>query len=158
MSGHTDNRIVIDAPIDVVWRVANDVRQWPELFAGEYAKAEVLEEEADRVRFRLTTEPTPEGQSYSWVSERHMDRERGCVSSRRIELGPFRYMHIFQSFTPVDGGVELRWVQDFEVRPGAPLTDEQFKARIDEGSQENLRNHKAVIEARARAAVAGERS
>jgi aromatase len=155
MSAHSDNSIVIDAPFDVVWEMANDIPLWPELFAGEYAAAEVLERDESRVRFRLTTEPMPDGRSYSWVSERHLDRERGTVSSRRLEPGPFRYMHIFQSFTSVDGGVQLRWVQDFEARPDAPFTDAQMLARINAGSEANLRRHKELIEARALAAERG---
>jgi aromatase len=152
MSAHSDNSIVIEAPFDLVWEVANDVEQWPELFAGEYTEAEVLDRDDGYVRFRLTTAPAPDGRQYRWVSERHLDRERGTVSARRLETGPFRYMHIFQSFTAVEGGVELRWVQDFEARPDAPFGDAEMLERINGGSAVNLRQHKAVIEARAAAA------
>jgi aromatase len=149
MSAHSDNAIVIEAPFDLVWRIANDVERWPELFAGEYAEAEVLERGDAYVRFRLTTAPGPNGQSHRWVSERHLDQERGTVNARRLEPGPFRYMHIFQSFTPVEGGVAVRWVQDFEARPDAPFTDAQMLEHINEGSTSNLRQHKRVIEAEA---------
>jgi hypothetical protein len=40
MAGHTDNEICIDAPLDFVWRVTNEVRDWPRL-AATYASAEV---------------------------------------------------------------------------------------------------------------------
>jgi aromatase len=155
MSAHTDNEVLIAAPLDLVWEVANDVERWPELFAGEYAAAEVLERDGDRVRFRLTTAPGPDGRSYTWVSERCLDRGRGTVSSRRIEPGPFRYVHLFQSFTAVADGTRLRWVQDFEARPEAPFTDEGMRRRIDAGAQANLRRHKEVIEALAAAGVRG---
>jgi aromatase len=145
MSGHTDNSILIAAPVERVWEVANDIERWPELFAGEYASAEVLERGDRRVTFRLTTEPR-DGNVYSWTSERFLDRDAGTVHARRIDLGPFRYMHIFQSFTPEAGGTRLRWVQDFEIRPGAPITDEQMAARINAGSARNLATHKAIIE------------
>lgn len=146
MAGHTDNRIEIAASPQVTFSVANDLGRWVQLFAGEYASVEILDELHDRVRFRLTTEPR-DGQVRSWVSERCPDMARGTVTARRIETGPFRYMHIFQSVTPLEGNrSELRWVQDFEVRPEAPFTDAQMCARIDEKSAANLRRHKVVIE------------
>ena len=151
MSAHTDNEVVIAAPLPLVWEVANDVERWPELFAGEYAAAEVLERSDDRIRFQLTTAPGPDGAVHRWVSERCPDRARGTVSARRVEPGPFRYMHLFQSFTAVEGGTRLRWVQDFEARPEAPFTDEEMRRRIDAGAQVNLRRHKEIIEALAAA-------
>jgi aromatase len=154
MSAHTDNQVVIAAPLEVVWDVANDIERWPELFAGEYAAAEVLERDEDRVRFRLTTAPGPDGDSHCWVSERCLDRQRRTVSARRVEPGPFRYMHLFNSFTSVEGGTRLRWIQDFESRPDAPFTDEEMRRRIDAGSRVNLRRHKVVIEGMVAAAGA----
>jgi aromatase len=150
MSGHTDNEIFISAPFDVVWEVANDVAGWTELFADEYADVDVLHAEPDRIVFRLTTVPKA-GRSWSWTSERCLDRERGTVQARRTEPGPFRYLHIFQSFTRLDDGIVLRWVQDFEMRPGAPLTDEQMRELIDAGCQANLVRHRQACEARAAA-------
>jgi aromatase len=147
MAGHTDNSVEIEAPPELTWRIANDLGRWTELFAGEYATVTVLDEAADRVRFRLTTEPR-DGRVFSWVSERCPDHDRHTVSSRRVETGPFHYMHIFQSVTPAPGGGSvLRWVQDFEARPDAPFTDEQMQAHIDASSGRNLRQHKAVVEA-----------
>jgi aromatase len=47
MSVRTDNSIVIDAPLEEVWRITNDVVNWPSLFT-EYATAEILEQNASR--------------------------------------------------------------------------------------------------------------
>ena len=149
MSAHTDNSIVIDAPLDLVWAMANDVESWPKLFVGEYAGATVLDRDGNRIVFRLTTCRMEDGRSYSWVSERVLDPERRCVSARRIELGPFRYMSIFQSFEQVPDGVRLRWVQDFEVGDRAPFTDEQMARRINDNSRLQLQHHKELIEAEA---------
>jgi aromatase len=148
LAGHTDNQTLVAAQLDLTWQMANEIESWPRLFAGEYAEAVVLERHEDRVRFRLTTEPV-DGKVYSWVSERCLDRTRGTVTARRLETGPFLYMHIFQSFTETDGGTLLRWVQDFEVRRDAPVTEAQMQARIDNGARANLRRHKEMIEARA---------
>ncbi len=40
-AGHTDNSIYIDADIDHVWRMTNDLPSWPDLFT-EYAEVEIL--------------------------------------------------------------------------------------------------------------------
>ena len=71
MAAHTDNEVVIEAPRDFVWERMMDIESWPDLFS-EYAKAEVLEEEGNKVTFRLTTHPDPEydDQVWSWTSER----------------------------------------------------------------------------------------
>lgn len=154
MAAHTDNSIVIDAPLELTWSIANDVESWPTLFAGEYAAAELLERDESRLLFRLTTVPDEHGRSYSWVSERVLDHDRHAVDARRVELGPFRYLHIYQSFEVVPGGVRLRWVQDFEVSDGAPFTDEQMARRINENSAVQLRNHQRLIQAAARGEIA----
>lgn len=149
MAGHTDNRIVIEAPIDLTWAMANDVASWPELFEGEYAEAEVMHRDPTRVLFRLTTVPGEDGRTFSWVSERMLDEERHTVLARRVELGPFRYLHIYQSFEEGPDGVVVRWVQDFEVSDGAPFTDEQMETRINANSRTQLQRHKKLIEAAA---------
>lgn len=155
MAAHTDNRISIEAPVELVWRLANDVRGWPQLFHDEYAAAEVLEEDGDRIRFRLTTVPDPSGAVWSWESERVADPVAGTVTARRITPGPFLYMHIFQSFTRTAGGTELRWVQDFEVLPTAPVTDAGMAGRVDRNSAVQLARHRKVAERLARETRAG---
>jgi aromatase len=148
MSAHTDNSIVIEAPVDMVWEEVNRLEQWPVLFGEEYERVDVLATEADRVTFRITTKPQENGQSYSWVSERVLDREHHRVVARRLETGPFLYMHIVHSFEECPEGTRVRWVQDFEMRPRAPFTDAQMTSRINAGSEGNLRRHKQVIEER----------
>ena len=147
MSAHTDNAIVIDAPVDVVWEQANDLARWPLLYDGEYESVEILDGPPDRVVFRLVMKPQEDGRRYSWVSERVPDAARRQVVARRIETGPFLYMHIVHACSEAaGGGTRLRWVQDFEMRPGAPFSDEQMAARINRGSEHNLRTHKQLIE------------
>ena len=110
MAAHTDNAVVIDAPRDFVWNRMMDIESWPNLFS-EYAKAEVLEQEGERVVFRLTTHPDPEyeGQVWSWTSERIADPASHSSKSRRIETGPFQYMTIEWFFEETDGGTRMRW-------------------------------------------------
>lgn len=148
--GHTDNRIVINAPLDLVWSMTNDVESWPELFS-EYAEASVLHRDGDTVRFRLTTRPDESGQTYSWVSERTADRDALQVKARRVETGIFEFMHITWTYRPVDGGVEMRWVQDFTTKPQAPASLTQATDYINEHSAVQMGRIRSLVEAAATA-------
>ncbi|WP_157195588.1 SRPBCC family protein [Nocardia tenerifensis] len=141
------NSIIIDAPTELVWSIANDLALWPRLFADEYESVRVLEAVPDRARFEVTTHPR-DGKQYTWISERSMDHERLVATARRITLGPFRYMHIAHWITSDDAVSRLTWVQDFEMRADAPVTDTQMKAHIDRSSTANLLRHKEFIEAK----------
>ncbi|OLE21041.1 MAG: polyketide cyclase [Catenulispora sp. 13_1_20CM_3_70_7] len=127
--GHTEASIVIDAPRAEVWRLTNDVPAWPQLFS-EYSAATVLERAGDTVRFRLTTRPDANGDEWSWVSERTTDQDTYTVEARRVETGAFQHMRIHWSYHVVEGGTEMRWVQDFEMRPDAPVNTEWMTAHI----------------------------
>ncbi len=148
MPAHTDNEVVINAPLDVVWEKMNDVENWPDLFS-EYAKAEVLEREGNTMRFRLTTHPDPEydGQVWTWVSERTVDPETHSVKAYRIETGPFDHMNIEWYFEPVDEGTKMRWVQDFSMKPTAPADDEQAQEYINRNTREQMNVIKERLEA-----------
>ena len=148
MAAHTDNEVVINAPLDVVWERMNDVESWPELFS-EYAKAEILEREGNTVRFRLTTHPDPEydGQIWTWVSERTVDPDSHSVKAHRIETGPFDHMNIEWYFEPADDGTKMRWVQDFSMKPEAPADDEQAQEYINRNTREQMQVIKERLEA-----------
>jgi len=148
MPAHTDNEVVIDAPLDIVWEKMNDVENWPKLFS-EYAEAEIIEREGNTVRFRLTTHPDPEydGQVWSWVSERTVDPQTHSVKARRIETGNFEHMDIEWYFEPADGGTKMRWVQDFSMKPEAPANDEQAQEYMNNNTREQMRVIKERLEA-----------
>jgi aromatase len=152
MAAHTDNEVMINAPLDVVWERMMDVEGWPDLFS-EYAKAEVTERDGDTIKFRLTTHPDPEydGQVWSWISERTADPASHSSKSRRIETGPFEYMNIEWYFEDADGGTRMRWVQDFSMKPGAPANDEQ----AEEYMNKNTKTQMGVIKERLEAAANG---
>lgn len=137
MAGHTDNAVVIDAPLDLVWDMTNDVASWPRLFT-EYASAEILERTGDTLRFRLTMHPDDQGRVWSWVSERRPDRETRTVRAHRVETGPFEYMNIFWRYREVPGGVEMRWTQDFQVKPTAPFDDAQMTDHLNRTTREQM--------------------
>jgi aromatase len=147
MAGHTENEIIIDAPLDLTWAVTNDVESWPDLFT-EYASAEILERDGDRVKFRLTMHPDENGTVWSWVSERTTDEASRSVKARRVETGPFDYMNIEWYYDEVDGGTRMRWVQDFHMKPEAPVDDEQMTNRINTNSKIQMGIIKEKVEAR----------
>jgi aromatase len=152
MAAHTDNAVEISAPLEQVWERMMDIESWPELFS-EYAKAEVIERDGDRVVFRLTTHPDPDydGQVWSWTSERIADPASHRSKSRRIETGPFEYMNIEWSFEEIDGGTRMRWVQDFSMKPEAPSDDEQ----AEEYMNKNTKIQMGVIKERLEAQLGG---
>ena len=151
-AGHTENSIVIDAPFDLVWEMTNDVASWVTLFS-EYAEATVLERDGDTIRFRLAMHPDENGIVWSWVSERTPDRAAQVVNARRVETGPFEYMNIHWAYREVEGGVEMRWVQDFHMKPAAPVDDAQMTDRINTNSAIQLARIKGLVE---QAAVASQ--
>ena len=148
MAAHTDNAVLIDAPMGLVWELTNDVASWPSLFS-EYASAEILERTDDTVRFRLTMHPDKHGNAWSWVSERVVSPSTRTVRAHRVETGWFEYMQILWSYRQTPDGVELRWIQDFTMKPGAPLDDTAMAQRINVNSAVQQARIKDLVEARA---------
>ncbi|MER5326837.1 SRPBCC family protein [Streptosporangium roseum] len=153
MAGHTDNAIVIKAPMELVWDMTNDVASWPRLFS-EYATAEILERGGDTVTFRLTMHPDEEGRVWSWVSERTADPVKREVRAHRIETGPFEFMNIYWEYREVEDGVRMRWVQDFHMKPQAPADDDGMTEHLNRNTAIQMDRIKGLVEAAA-AAFAG---
>lgn len=149
MSACTDNAVVIDAPMEVVWRMTNDVASWPGLFT-EYAEAEVLEHTDEKIKFRLTTHPDDQGRTWSWVSERFPDPDARTVRAHRVETGPFEYMNLRWDYREVSGGVEMRWRQDFRMKPEAPFDDTQMTQRLNRNTRVQMDVIRERVEAAAR--------
>jgi aromatase len=148
MAGHTENEITIAAPLDLVWDMTNDLERWPELFS-EYASVEILQRRGGLTRFRLTMHPDENGKVWSWVSEREPVRATRTVTARRVEPGPFEFMEIFWAYEEVPGGTRMRWVQDFAMRPDAPVDDAQMTERINGNSKVQLELIREKVERRA---------
>jgi len=141
----TDNTIVIAAPLDLVWRMTNDLRSWPSLFS-EYAAVDILEEQAGTVRFRLTMHPDEQGNTWSWVSERTPDVSTRTVTARRIETGWFEHMDINWEYREVPGGVEMRWIQSFTMRPDSPVDDAAMTDRLNRNTAVQMTRIKGLVE------------
>nr|WP_320065205.1 SRPBCC family protein [Micromonospora sp. RTGN7] len=152
MAGHTDNAIVINAPMHLVWEMTNDVPSWPQLFS-EYASADVLERDGNTVTFRLTMHPDEDGTVWSWVSQRTADPDRREVRAHRIETGPFEFMNIHWTYEEVKGGVRMRWVQDFHMKPQAPANDDVMSAHLNRNTLIQMDRIKGLVEAAANRAT-----
>jgi aromatase len=124
--GYIRNVVVIEAPVDEVFRLTNNVRTWPDLFT-EYKSSEVLEEMAGDVTFRLTTHPDENGQSWSWIARRQTDVERkSTYSEREPDSGPFAKMEICWWYDSLGSTLTLMtWEQTFALRPEAPVTEQE---------------------------------
>ena len=149
MAGHTENEIVIDAPLELTWDITNDVANWPDLFT-EYAKAEILDQQGDTVTFRLTMHPDENGTVWSWVSERTPDKAARTVKARRVETGPFEYMNIEWRYSEVEGGTLMHWTQDFHMKPDAPVDDEGMTNRINANTKVQMGIIKEKVEQRSK--------
>jgi mannose-6-phosphate isomerase-like protein (cupin superfamily)/ribosome-associated toxin RatA of RatAB toxin-antitoxin module len=148
MIGHTDNQVEINAPIGFVWAQTNDVRDWPNLFT-EYASVEVLRETVKSVLFRLTMHPDEQGRVWSWVSERSWDRDTWTVRARRVEAGPFEFMNITWTYEELAADrTFLRWVQDFQLKPDAPVDTAGMTERINTNTPIQMAHIKAQVERR----------
>ncbi len=145
MAAHTENEIVIAAPMELVWEMTNDVASWPSLFS-EYSAAQILERDGETVRFRLTMHPDENGDVWSWVSERTPDPKTRTVRARRVQTGPFEYMNIYWEYLQEDGGVRMRWVQDFHMKPEAPVDDAFMADRINRNSVVQMERIKSLVE------------
>jgi aromatase len=145
MNAVTDSSIVINAPMDLVWDMTNDVESWPQLYT-EYSRAEILERTDDTVKFRLTMHPDENGKEWSWVSERSPDPVNRTVRARRLETGPFEYMNIFWEYREVEDGVDMRWVQEFQVKPEMPFNDDAMAAHLKKNTAVQMAHIKEQIE------------
>ncbi len=144
--GHTCNSITINAPYDLVFDISNDIPRWIELFGSEYKKAEILKKEANKITFRLTDD-----EDKSWVSWKLLFKDNFFTYAERQEPKfPFNFMKIIWLYTQKPQGVELTWIQHFEMDTKAKFNDEQVEGFINKHSKENLLIFKKVIEASAK--------
>ncbi len=144
---NTRNSIFIEAPYDLVFDISNHIERWTELFGDEYISADVLSREGNEITFRLTDD-----ENKSWVSKRWLHKEHYfAIASRHEPMFPFVYMKILWLYIPRDNGVEMVWMQDFEMDPGfTKFTGEQIEGFINEHPVHNMGIFKKVIEEEAK--------
>lgn len=138
--------IIIAGDADRIFAITNDIARWPDLFL-EYRGARVLStvrhERFARLDFELTN-----AEGATWRSWRILDYEqRIAIAQRQAPLFPFKYMHLTWSYEPVEQGVKMTWVQDFEMDPEAPTSNEQAITMMVAHMQKNQERFKSVLEA-----------
>jgi len=144
--GHTVNSIVINAPYEKIFDISNDIPRWTELFGGEYKKAEVVKKEGNKITFKLTDD-----ENRSWQSWRFLLKDKNVAYAEREEpMFPFKFMKIIWLYTPRPQGIEMTWIQHFEMDEKAKFNDQQVEGFINKHSQDNLKIFKEVIEKEAR--------
>ena len=145
--GYIRNAILIEAPVEDVFRLTNNVRTWPTLFT-EYQSSEVIEETDTCVTFRLTTHPDEDGQQWSWIAQRHTNKERRSTYSERMpSSGPFQRMEIRWWYDPVgETRSVMTWEQEFTMKPEAPVTEEQATAYLNKQTKIQQRVIKERVE------------
>ncbi|MFC3997686.1 SRPBCC family protein [Nocardiopsis sediminis] len=149
MSARTEATVRIDAPMDTVWDMTNDVESWTSLFT-EYAEATVLARDGDTIRFRLALHPDENGKVWSWVSERTPDRATRTVRAHRVETGPFEFMNIFWDYREAPGGgVDMRWVQEFHVKDEMPFDDDAMAEHLRANTAVQMAHIKEQVEKKA---------
>jgi len=140
--GHTCNSITINAPYGLIFDISNDIPRWTELFGTEYKGAEITKKEGNKITFKLTDD---EGKS--WQSWRLLFKERNFTYAEREEPKfPFKFMKIVWLYTPKQEGIEMAWIQHFEMDEKAKFNDEKVEGFINKHSQDNLKIFKDVIE------------
>lgn len=124
--GYIRNAVLIHAPLEDVFRLTNNVRNWPILFT-EYEACEVLEEGAHKVTFRLTTRPNEHGQQWNWVSSRWTDQERhSTYSERQVQSLPFERMTIRWWYDAIaEQSTVMTWEQEFAMYVDASISEQQ---------------------------------
>jgi aromatase len=55
-------------------------------------------------------------------------------------------MNIEWYFEEVDGGTNMRWVQDFSMKPSAPANDEQAEQYMNKNTKEQMSTIKERLE------------
>ncbi|GHO65472.1 hypothetical protein KSC_043640 [Ktedonobacter sp. SOSP1-52] len=124
--GYIRNAVQIEAPVDEVFSLTNNVRTWPSLFT-EYESSEVIEETDNSVTFRLTTRVDEDGNQWSWIAQRRTNHQRRSTYSERMpSSGPFERMEIRWWYDPIgEKSTIMTWEQEFTLKGNAPVTEEQ---------------------------------
>jgi NAD(P)-dependent dehydrogenase (short-subunit alcohol dehydrogenase family) len=100
--------------------------------------------------------PDEQGNAWSWVSERTPDPATHTVVARRVETGWFEHMDIRWEYREVAGGVEMRWVQSFAMKPESPVDDAAMTERLNRNTGVQMARIKDIVEEAARLAAGKE--
>ena len=140
-----ERSIVIYNDPDHVFTITNDIERWPELFK-EYRDARVLTKHRSgwfaHVDFELT-----DATGHTWQSWCILDyKARIAIAQHALPPSPFRSIHSSWHYKPVEKGVKMTWLQDFEIPPNAAVTDAQALASVLDMMTSVQQRFKEVLE------------
>lgn len=150
MKGRTENSIVVYGDSNQIFDLTNRIELWPELFT-EYERVEVLEQEENFVKFRLTMFPEKDGTIKSWVSERRVDKSKWEARAQRLDpLYPFAKMDIHWTYEllPHGLGVIMTWVQEFEPHEKFPFDVYRMESHLNLSTRIQMKVVKKAVEER----------
>ena len=143
-----EQSIIIQGNPEQIFTITNDIARWPDLFL-EYRHARILSAERSG-RFTMLKFELSNAEGETWRSWRILDHEElVAIAQREAPMFPFLYMHLLWRYQPVEGGVRMTWIQDFEIDPKAPVTNDQARVRMLSHMAENQEHFKQVLEAQA---------
>jgi aromatase len=145
MSGHIDSRITVQAPLDLLWQVANSTENDRQHEADGHDVV-ATDPERGSVTLRIQTPPDADGRSWSYLVERVLDPDRHTVYARRWGNEYFRYSHALWSYSGTGTTSEIRCVQDFEMTPGSPVDDARMEQIIRFGTEKAMRATAQLVE------------
>lgn len=139
--------VLISGQLDDIFTITNDLARWPELFE-EYQEARILSHSEHDRFIRLDFElQNAEGQR--WRSWRLLDLQKHeAIAQRQDPLYPFLYMHLTWRYEQLEEHVQMTWIQDFEIDPTAPFSNEQALKNMLTHMAKNQAHFKEILEAR----------
>ncbi|MEU0991315.1 aromatase/cyclase [Streptomyces sp. NPDC005953] len=143
---HTEHRITVNAPADVVFALIEDVTGWPETFPPcVHVDAE---RDGDRERIRIWA--TAGGEVKGWTSLRELDRERLRVRFRQeVSAPPVAAMGgEWVIETDPSGATLVRLLHDFRAIGDDPAKVEWVQQAVDRNSGQELAALRAAAELR----------
>jgi aromatase len=152
--GHVDVSVMVRAPLDVTWRVTNDLSGW------DRERHRFLDTPGDgsRVNFHVMVPATAEVAARVYGVERCADAQRQLVYSRRWDNPPYRYSIAWWLYDEASGGTTVRCVQDFELEEDAELDDPEAARRMAASARSALERMARRVEAAAAGSPAAEGS
>jgi aromatase len=119
---HTIDRVLIRAPLDVVFGLARDIERWPEILS-HYRWVRVLERRADGARVEMAAwrpfGPPPLRYPTRWVAEMRVEPAAAEIGYRHV-AGITRGMEVRWTMRETEYGVAVEIVHDW-VGPPWPL-------------------------------------
>jgi ribosome-associated toxin RatA of RatAB toxin-antitoxin module len=152
---HLENTIVIDASVDIVFRLAAEVERWPDTLP-HYRRVRVLERRGNRKLVEMAAHR--DGLPVSWTSIQELMPAERRILFRHVR-GISRGMAVEWRLEPLDGR-QTRVSIEHDFSPGWPLIGERAVQLIvgefivSNIAGKTLRQIKALAEAE-QAAAAG---